>query len=247
VIHDWDRYLSLFAAGAGKTAIGEASAIYLSSYHPERTAARMRDRVPDARLIAIVRQPADRAWSAFQFYRAREIEPLDDFRGALAAEQARLAAGECPDIRHRGNGMYHANLLPYFETFPREQIRVYLHEEWLGKPREVLADICRFLRVDDTVALPVERLNVTVAYRDRRLRTLFVNPGRVARRLLRIVPRRVRDAVRRWNELPVESMPSDIRAELTQAYAEDILALSGLLGRDLSHWLADTPPQCFPP
>ena len=86
LVYDWDAYLQLFAGAAGKRAIGEASAIYLSSYFPEKTAARIRDRIPAAKLIALVRQPAERAYSAYNFYRARDFEPLASFAEALAAD-----------------------------------------------------------------------------------------------------------------------------------------------------------------
>ena len=138
LVYDWERYLALFEGAQNEHAIGEASAIYLSSYFPEKTAARIKQRLPHARIIALIRQPAERAWSAFNFYRSRQLEPLADFWKALAQESQRITDGECPDILHFRNGCYCANLKPYFDAFPREQIRVYRFEEWQAHPATVL-------------------------------------------------------------------------------------------------------------
>jgi hypothetical protein len=228
----------LFADAKEQKAIGEASAIYLSSYYPERTAARIRDRIPHAKLIALLRQPADRAYSAYNFYHAREIEPIGTFAGALAAEAGRFEA-ECPDIRHRANGCYYTNLKPYYDTFPREQIRVYLQEDWSADPGRVLHDIFEFLKVDTGFQVKVERRNVTTLYKSKRLRRLFINPNRVERWVKRLLPDSWLQGLEAWNERATSPFPPGLRRELTESFQPDILALQGLIHRDLSHWLGD--------
>ncbi len=237
LVCDWDRYQRLFDGVTDHKAIGEASAIYLSSYFPEQTAARICERIPEARLIALVRQPADRAYSAHTFYHARELEPLADFSDALSAELARLTDGTCPDIRHYRNGCYFRNLKPYFDIFPRNQIRVYLFEEWNSQPAYVLRDIFRFLGVDEDVSINVERVNVTSLYRSRFLRRFFINPGRVGRWLQSVAPGPALERLRRWNQVTPPPFPPEIRRSLTLAYRDEILALQRLLGKDLSSWL----------
>ena len=239
LIYDWERYLQLFAGATGQKAIGEASAIYLSSYFPERTAARIRQRIPNARLIAVVRQPADRAYSAFNYYHTRDLEPISDFAQALAAEPARIQANEFPDIRHRLNGYYYANLKPYFEIFPREQIRVYLYEDWNINPTAMLQDIFSFLGVDETTTIEVKRLNVTHRCRSRRLRRFMLSG--VGRWLQKRLPgsRSIFDRLQVWNQLKPQPLSPEIRCALTRSYRKDILGLQTLIGRDLSHWLLD--------
>ena len=237
LVYDWDTYLQLFAEANGKRAIGEASAIYLSSYYPEQTAARIRDRIPDAKLIALLRQPAERAYSAYNFYRARDFEPLASFAEALAAEPARIESNDTPDFRHRMNGFYGANLKPYYDTFPHEQIRVYLFEEWNADPAGTLRSIFRFLNVDENVPVDVERRNVTHRYRSQRLHRLLARPGRFGQRLHRVLPASFRLQLDRWNQMPLPPIPPALWRELTEGYREDILRLQSLIGRDLSHWL----------
>ena len=239
LVAEWDRYLDLFMDAGAKRAIGEASAIYLSSYYPERTAARIRERISHAKIIALLRQPADRAYSAFQFYHAREIEPITDFAQALAAELGRFDS-ESPDIRHRSNGYYYANLKPHYDCFPSEQIRVYLHEEWNSNPGSVLREIFRFLEIDESVRVVVERRNVTTRYKSKRVRRLLINPNRAERWIKRLLPGWLLQQLRDWNELAPPPFPNDLRRELTEGYRDDILKLQELIGKDLSRWMVDS-------
>jgi hypothetical protein len=237
LVSDWDSYLRLFAGFEGKRAIGEASAIYLSSYFPEKTAARIRERIPDARLIALVRQPAERAYSAYHFYRARDFEPLSSFSAALAAEPARIQANDTPDFRHRMNGYYHANLKPYYERFPREQIQVCLFDDWNADPAGTLRTLFRFLDVDPNVPVEVDRRNVTYQYRSQHLHRVLTRPGRLGTRWHRLLPAGVLSWLDRCNRRPLPPMSTDLWHMLTEGYRDDILKLQDLIGRDLSHWL----------
>lgn len=237
LVYDWAAYCHLFAGANDQPAIGEASAIYLSSYYPERTAERIYQRIPAARLIALVRQPAERAYSAHTFYYARGLEPLADFAQALAAEPERVRRQAMPDLRYRLNGFYYANLKPYFDRFPRNQMRVYLYEDWKAQPLAILQDIFRFLGVDDTIAVTVQPANVTYRYRSRWLARVFRNPNPGERWVLRQLPAPVHEQVTRWNQITPPPIPPDIRRTLTADYREDILHLQQLIGRDLGHWL----------
>ena len=190
-----------------------------------------------------MRQPAERAYSAYTFYHARDFEPLASFAEALAAEPARIQANDTPEFRHRMNGFYHANLRPYYDIFPPEQIRVYLFEEWHADPAGTLKSIFRFLDVDENVPIDVERRNVTHRYRSQQLHRFLARPGQFGKRLHRVLPAVLRSRLDRWNQMQPPPMPTQIWRELTEGYREDILKLQTLIGRDLSHWLKDDPSE----
>lgn len=238
-----ESYAALFQGARGQRAAGEASALYLSSYQPERTAANIQAFNPQMRLIALLRHPAERAWSAFQYYRTREFEPLNRFQVALAAEATRRQGNDLPDLRYFANGCYFANLKPYFDRFPWEQIRVYLYEEWNQKPQAVLCDLFAFLGVDETVAVETQRKNVTFCYRHAWLRHFLDEPNAV-RKLLEIILRgrlraRVYRKLRTYNQWQPPALDAGLRRRLTERYRSDIEQLQTLLNRDLAHWLAD--------
>jgi hypothetical protein len=237
-----DSYLALFHDVVDQRAIGEASALYLSSFQPERTSANIHDFNPQMRLIAILRQPADRAWSAFHYYRAKGFEPLNRFQAALAAEATRRQGNDLPDLRHFANGCYFANLKPYFDRFPPEQIRVYLYNEWDQQPQSVLRDIFAFLGVDETVVIETQRKNVTFGVRHAWLQR-FLNEPNLARQMLELILRgrmraRVYGKLRRYNRQQPPALDVGLRRALTERYCSDIEQLQTLINRDLSHWLS---------
>jgi hypothetical protein len=237
LVYDREKYLALFADAGDHPVIGEASAIYLSSYFPARTAARIAAAAPHARIAALLRQPADRAYSAHAFYRARDLEPIADFRAALAAEEERIRTREIPDIRHRANSMYYANLTPYFDVFPRAQIRVYLHDDLLENPRRVLRDLFEFLDVPDQPDITLPRTNVTWLNRSQALWRFLERPTPRQMRLRRRIPAAIAQRLLRWNRFRPPPLDPALRRSLTNEFRTDILRLATLIDRDLSHWL----------
>jgi len=82
-VTDINRYMELFEGAKPGMAVGEASVSYLYS---EDAPDRIRHYVPDVRLVAILRNPVERAYSAFQYLRERGTEPYADFSEALEAD-----------------------------------------------------------------------------------------------------------------------------------------------------------------
>src|SRR5215210_1748036 len=83
-------YRALFAGVSGKKAVGEASPQYL--YTPEAPL-RIKHYVPEAKLIAVLRNPVERAYSAFLHRTRLGREPLADFSEALRQEDSRMREG----------------------------------------------------------------------------------------------------------------------------------------------------------
>jgi hypothetical protein len=243
-----DSYQALFAGATTEVAIGEASTLYLSGYHPERTAATIRRHVPHARLIAILRHPVDRAYSEYNFrrqrhHRRRRLEPLRDFSAALAAEEERIRRGWWISYRYRDTGRYYRHLRPFFDQFPREQIRVFLYDDWSARPIDVLRDIFRFLEVDDTVDLDVEqRHNVTAVPHSILLESITHTPGALRDMAKAYLPQRLWRplirGLRRVNRAKPPRLAPRLRRQLTAEFRDEILRLEDLIGRDLQHWLA---------
>lgn len=238
-----EDYQALFRGATTETAIGEASPIYLSSLAPEQTATAIRSYLPDIRLIALLRHPAERAYSEFNFRRQLGVEPISDFARALAAEQERIRQGWWVAFRYRANGCYATNLQPYYDLFPREQIRVYLYEEWNTQPISVLQDIFRFLHVDDAVVPEVaRRFNTTYLPRSHTFNRWLRRPHRVKSMLRSLLPQRFRQRLgaraSALNRTRITPLDPQLRKQLTNEYREEILRLQELIERDLSHWLA---------
>lgn len=234
-------YMKLYATADGFAAIGDASPYYLQS---EQAAHNIRKHVPDAKIVAILRQPADRAYSEYTARYARGTEPARTFEDAIADEPKRLR--ENWDIRFRNvaNGEYARQLKVYYDLFPNEQIKVYLYEDWNSNPQKLLVDLFQFLGVDHTFHPTIRRENVTVTTHWPFMHNAAKSPTALERRL-KFAPWGLRRAARallvaadsRFNVMKPIPITPDTRAKLTEHYRDDITELQGLIGRDLSHWL----------
>ncbi|MFN8492583.1 MAG: sulfotransferase [Caldilineaceae bacterium] len=238
IVNTRAAYEALWGASHSALAIGEAS---MTNFMP-RACERIRHYAPDAKLIAILRQPAERAYSQFINARRAGWEPLADFEAALAAEPLRLAQGWIPYLCYKYRGYYAARLAPYFAAFPREQIRIYRYEAWRTTPQTVLQDLFAFLGVDATF-MPVvnPRLNAGQLPRPW-LQTLVRQFRRCKPWLARWTPQAWQSAMgQRLARRTLASPPplsGALHRQLMDAYRTDIERLQVLLDQDFSDWLA---------
>jgi hypothetical protein len=196
----------------------------------------MADLLPDAKLVAILRNPVDRAYSHYQHVRALGQERRT-FRKALAGERADEpgARGDPPrDYLQRGR--YLRQLQTVAERYDRSQLHVVLFEELRDQPKETVGEVLRFLGVDDTVALSGVGAKHDPRPGVRSARLYAAVNGRVGRRL----PAKARRVLERLNETEkqaYEPLDAEHRRELVAEVAPEVRALQDWLGRDLSGWL----------
>lgn len=210
------------------------------TYYPgDKSAARIQHYLPDVRLIVLLRQPAERAFSNFVHAVYSGWEPLNDFAQALAAEPRRIRENWSYFLRYRQNSDYLTQLQHYYTRFDRQQIRVYLYEDLCANPLALVQDIFRFLEVDDSFVPDLSlRYNVSRFPRHRLLHNL-VNRSQVGsalRHLPRPLNRAVVGGINRLNFFR-PTLPTAMRQKLTADFAPDILRLQELIDRDLKHWL----------
>ncbi len=110
-----DRYEELFAGAPIGAIPGESTAFYLQD---PVALARIRREIPDAKLIAIIRDPVDRAYSNWLHLWADGLEPIGDFVTAFEAEDERIAAGWGFFWHYRQLGLYGEQLSQLLEIFP---------------------------------------------------------------------------------------------------------------------------------
>lgn len=226
-ITDVETYRALFQGVVDEVAIGEASPMYLiTPKAPER----IEQYLPDAKLIAILRNPIDRAYSAHCLR-------------WLYGGQERAPFGQA--VRDIYWGFYYTHLKGYYAVFDRAQIRIHLYEEFRANPVGVLRDIFRFLDVSETFVPDFSvQYNVGGAPKNSFWRAFLLGIGPVQSVFKPLVPAAMRpEAVEVLNRLRrrafVEPPPLEAgtRAELAQIYREDILKVQDLVQRDLSCWL----------
>jgi hypothetical protein len=142
-----EAYCSQFQGARDEIALGEASPLYL--YHP-LAAERIQHEVPEAKLIAILRNPIDRAYSAFLHLVRDHRETTRDFSEALALEEERIAANWEHIWHYVSMGRYYDQVKRYYDRFDRDQIWVLIYRDLRSDPRGVLRDTFRFVGVDES-------------------------------------------------------------------------------------------------
>jgi len=239
-VYTRDAYQQLFAEATTETAVGEASPNYLYSATAPRL---IHEHLPEARLIAILRHPVERAYSHFLHLVRSGREPLRDFGAALDAEPERIAAGWEWSWHYRHMGYYGEQLARCLEHVDREQLTVYLFEDFTADPVALAQDIFRVLGVDDAFVPDTSmRYEASGVPKSDRFQRFLLNPDHWIRRISRfLIPEPVRERLLiRMKNVNLEKPPlePDVRERLTAAYRDDVLRLQDLIDRDLSAWLA---------
>lgn len=152
------QYEELFRPGGDARALGEASPWYL--YMPD-VPARIQQHTPRAKMIAILRNPIDRAFSGYQLQRAIGAERLS-FEEAIAREPERLAGEDqrlLADPSHRSashrhhsylaRGRYAEQLERWFAHYPRDRFLIMTSEQFFADPAAAVRRTTRFLGVPD--------------------------------------------------------------------------------------------------
>ena len=226
-----DDYESLFRDVRDQTAIGEATADYF--WLPSAAQA-IRSSVPSARLIFILRHPAERLFSWYLLARWRESS-LTFHEWFSAAREPGATWWPVVDA-----GRYLTHLQRFFALFPRDQIRIHLFDALRADAQAVLKDLFTFLGVNPDYPIDLSRRsNETVVPRFPRLEMLRRRMFRGASPL-RWLPQGARDALRRAYHQPRRHFamdPADRRVVIDY-YRDEVVRAGDLIGRDLSGWLA---------
>ncbi|MBS0018680.1 MAG: sulfotransferase [Arthrospira sp. SH-MAG29] len=235
-----EKYTDLFKSVTNEKAIGEVSPNYLFKY---KTSIPKIDKIlPNTKLIAILRNPVDRAYSDYLMH-------IRDVIGGKNVPSLSAQATKNPITSFTiKKGFYVEPLMAFFEKFGRENIKVYWYDDLQESPVAFMQDIYEFIGVDKTFIPDTSRRAQQAAVPKNQtvnsvLRTQ--NPVRktVASILRLFLPeatrQKIRDRLLSANYQGKSALPltEEERQLLQNLYREDILKLQELLDKDLSHWL----------
>ncbi len=251
-VSDWQEYLQLYANAANAMVIGDASTIYL---YDTESANAIKNAVPHAKIVAVVRDPVARAYSAYNFMRRNGKEPISTFDAALALEPERIAGGLAPNLHYVNRGLYGQQLRAWYGAFPREQIRIVLFEDLVGDPLSVCAELFTFLGVDSSFVPDLKSAEgihknasgIPTGSINAKLRSWIWGSTPVSAFMKKLLPFQLRAWVRisarrvigsRGLRKP-EALSSTSRQRLRDKYRDDIRTLESLMGAQLPGWMVD--------
>jgi hypothetical protein len=245
-------YLALFAGAGPDQLVGEASPTYLRSSLAARNIAAAR---PDARIIAILREPASLLRSVHLQALRNYDETEKDFRRALALEDERRRGKRIPRLSQFPAVLMYSELIRYVEqlrryhaVFAPEQVLVLIYDDFRADNEGTVRRVLRFLDVEDTLAIPAVELESLRTPRyvllDQLMRGLFVlrrsTVGKpVARALDALTPGPLQHGGALgsiWRRVRyVDTPPTDeeLMLELRRRFKGEVEAVSDYLGRDL--------------
>jgi Sulfotransferase family len=245
-----EQYLTLFAAARPEQRVGEATPSYLLS---RTAAANIAEVQPDARIIAILREPASFLRSLHLASVRNHAETETDLRKAMALEGMRRRGKAIPRYAMRPQELLYSEHVRYVEqlrryhaVFGHEQVLVVIYEDFRADNEATVRRVLRFLEVDDTAPIELTEANPTVGVRSMRLyeltRSLYLGRGpalRVAKAGIKaLTPRRLRlQALQTTRELVLDNDPpapdEELVLELRRRFRGEVVALSEYLDRDL--------------
>ncbi len=236
MVCEWADYLRLFEGARDEIAIGEATPGYMWS---ETAARNIHDKIPAARILIVLRDPADRAFSQ-HLHVLSVANSRRTFRQHIEANLKNQSKQFGLDYPLLEFGLYHQQLLRYFQLFPREQICVQLYDDYQADPSSTFSAIFRFLGVDAAFIPRSSNRHLEARAPRRPGLTRSLQRFGILQAAKKISPRALIPVARRLAFLPREQVKMNVedRRFLVDYYAEDIRKVAGLIGRDLSTWLA---------
>ena len=247
-----EDYTELFAdAGERHLRVGEASVYYLRS---AVAIANIRSFNPDARLIAMFRNPVEmlHSFHAQLLYVSEESE--SDLETAWRLQEQRSRGIGLPPgsrgaflLQYRELGRFGTQVERLLTTFPREQVKLILYDDFAASPQAVYDDVIRFLGIPHDGRTEFPRINEGKRARLAWLRDFYRKPPPPLRAAFRKLKRAVGGegigtvarkivALNTVKEQRVPLSP-EFKAELVAEFRDEVTLLSRLLNRDLSHWV----------
>jgi len=236
-VNNIEDYKALFADVRDEIAIGEASPLYL--YCPEAPQ-RIQATLPDAKLIVILRDPVERAFSSFSHLLREGYETLS-FEAALKEEDKRIQERWAPLWYYIDKGFYYQQLRRYYDLFNSQNIKIYLFEDLCKNPVALVQDVYDFLGVDKSFVPDLTKRNVSGVPKNKALQNLLSRDNPIKSALKIFIPSSMRKSL--YRELKTRNLGDkpalspEAKAQLRELYREDISNLQELIGIDLSSWL----------
>ena len=240
-----EQYLQLFeSAHPSQTGVGEASVWYLFS---KRALSNIMRFNPDAKLVIMLRNPVDLAYSLHAQMLMSTDEDIPDFAEAWRLQETRAEGRRIPRncrepslLQYRFTCELGKQVERAFAIFPRRQIYVCCFEDFISDTARIYDEVCRFLGVTPRPPPEFKVVNPNTYYRSRRLAEAMERPsGFFSRKILGFKASHLRKLLRAINTRtePRQPMSARLREELASHFRNDIRLLGKLINRDLASWV----------
>ena len=232
-----EDYERLFRLAPSGTLTGEVCPMYLYS---DTAPANIAETAPNARIVVFLREPLSRAISAYRQL-VRDGRETESFARAVDLEPERIQAGWEWFWHLASVGMYADQVARYLNAFGRDRVRIFLYDELVERPNEVLDDMQRFLGlpVRDRLSLGTHNRAGVPRPGSRSVHRWLYRPSRLNTVLRAVLPEPLRRAASTGFKRLILSKPTDeleVPRDLNERFLDDVVRLERIIERDLSRW-----------
>lgn len=238
------EYKELYNSVDDTIVIGDVSTTYLPS---PNAAKNIKKYNPNARLIAVLRNPVDRAYSRYWMSNSGKYKNINSWEPNrfLNYFYNQQTNPEWLNIRYRG--FYHEHLKRYYELFNNSQIKVFLYEDFKYDADNFLRQICDFIGVNNSFVFDNIKAGKSGIAKNRTLDKII--HGKKSTAIVFFIKLILKNKIAKnkaiqivanidsKNKIKYPELDNKTRQELIKYYKQDILMLQDLIERDLSVWL----------
>ena len=230
------EYSDQFSEYKNEKAIGEVCPSYL---YFEDAPENIKKYVPNVKIIAILRDPVDRSFSAW-LHLTRDKRESFSFDQALNDESRRIKENWAEIWHYREQGMYYKQLSRYYDIFPKENIKVFFYNNFKNNPLKIYSEICDFIGVKNTFnvdmdqthnkgGMPRNRLLYNLMMRKNFIKTIFnfIIRGSLRKRIKLFLDKR---------NLTSLKLDKEEKTKYKSFFKDDIIKLEKLLNLKINHW-----------
>lgn len=207
----------------------DASTAYLYS---AKAPLELRHYDPDAKIVLILRNPIDRAYSHYTMalkYGLEQEEPLNAFKREAALHPAHWGQDEC----YLELGQYANQLQRWLECFPLDQLHIIWYDDFTANPQKAMDGLMKYLDLPTFVLQQTDQLNVGAVPK---YATLNKWAMRTLSPLREKLPKSLVHWLKKKTQVAAPELDPETRSFLAEAFTEQIEQLEALTGKDLNHW-----------
>ena len=237
VLRETKKYDNNFGSPLGGPRV-DFSVSYL---YDDQAAKKIFEHNPDAKILIILRNPIQRAFSHY-LHMTRDCRESLSFENGLKVEEDRVRDGFEFSWHYKNMGMYNKQVEKYISLFG-ERVVVIKFEDFFTEQQSVNKTLENFFGLDyGSFKLKDDKLNATGTVKNKMLAKIFNRPSAVRNLIKKIIPRETgRYIMNKFRNANLDTekpkINPDVQSMLEEFYREDIGRLGTTLGRDFSDWL----------
>lgn len=239
-VWNWEEYISLFDSVKDEKAIGESTVLYLYYYnHSIKNIKKYLGE--DVKIIIMLRNPVDRAYSAFHHV-SRGFKEQYTFEKALEMEEGRLDFDPhlTPMVMYKDMGMYSEMVRAFKNSF--KNVHIILYEDFRDNTEKEMIKTFDFLDLtnDENIDF-ITRHNVGgKRWKNKYMKYIFMKTNWFKSLLKILIPKKIRYSLRKKmvniSTKKVVEMNMNTRQKLKSDFKEDVQKLSKIINRDVTYW-----------